>query len=92
MIVSLALETIPGLKKAWAGWEWKRLALLAAFVLVPVAAWVLVCSAGLDIGVAADCTAQGLLEWAVVGLMAFTGSQATYVVKARGLAETAGRK
>jgi len=92
MIVSVALETVPGLKKVWADWTWKRLALLVVFVLVPVLAWVLACPAGLDIGVVADCTVQGLLSWAVLGLMAFTGSQTTYLVKARGLENAVARK
>ena len=92
MIVSVMLETIPGLKKVWTDWEWKRLALLAGFVLVPVGAWLLACPAGLYIGIVADCTIQGLLEWIVVGFLAFTGSQTSYLVKVRGLPNSVARK
>ncbi len=92
MIVSLALETIPGLKKVWTNWKWKRLVLLAGFVLVPIAAWLLTCPAGLDIKIMADCTTQGLLEWVVVGLCAFTGSQTTYLMKSRQLPNALERK
>jgi len=45
-----------------------------------------------DIGVVADCTTQGLLEWAVLGLLAFTGSQTTYLVKTRGLPNSLARR
>ena len=92
IIVSVALETIPGLKKIWTNWEWKRLALLVGFVLVPVATWLLACPAGLDVGVVADCSTQGLLEWAVLGFLAFTGSQTSYLVKVRGLPNSLARK
>jgi hypothetical protein len=92
MIISLALETVPGLKKVWVNWGWKRLVLLGGFVLVPVVAWLLACPAGLDVGIVADCSTQGLLEWAVVGLMAFTGSQTTYLVKSRSLPNSLARK
>ena len=86
MIVSVLLETIPGLKEVWVNWKWKRVVLLAGFVLVPIATWLLICPAGLDVGVVADCTTQGLLEWAVIGLMAFTGSQTTYLLGVQKLA------
>ena len=82
-IVSVALEIIPGLKKVWSDWEYRRLSLLGLFVLVPLVAWMLSCSAGLSLPGTYYCTNQGLFDLLIMGIVAFAGSQTTYFLASR---------
>ena len=82
-IVSVALEIIPGLRDFWSKWEWRRVSLLGLFLAVPIVAWSLVCTAGLSLPGTYTCTTQGAFDAAILGLVAFAGSQTTYLVITR---------
>lgn len=82
-IVSVALEIIPGLKKFWSDWEYRRLSLLGLFVLVPLGAWLLSCPAGLSLPGTYYCTNQGVFDLLIMGLVAFAGSQTAYFLGSR---------
>lgn len=90
-IVSVALEIVPGLRDLWSKWKWRRVSLLGLFLAVPLGAWVLVCAAGLVLPGAYDCTTQGVFDAAILGLVAFTGSQTAYLVVTRQSANTRAR-
>ena len=82
-IVSVALEIVPGLRDLWSKWEWRRVTLLGLFLAVSLGAWALVCAAGLVLPGTYLCTTQGAFDAAVLGLMAFAGSQTMYLVITR---------
>jgi len=82
-IVSVLVEIIPGFKAAWAEWKWRRASLLGLFLVVPLGAWLLTCTAGLSVPGEYTCTNQGVLDTMVLGLVAFAGSQATYLAVTR---------
>ena len=82
-IVSILVEIIPGFKGVWSKWEWRRASLLGLFVVVPLGAWVLVCTFGLVIPGDYLCTMQGLFDAVVTGIVAFAGSQAVYLALTR---------
>lgn len=82
-VVSVALEIVPGLRDLWSKWEWRRVTLLGLFLAVPLGAWALVCAAGLSLPGTYDCTTQGAFDAAILGLVAFAGSQTAYLVITR---------
>lgn len=88
-IIGLVLEVSPGLAPLWDKWRWKRVTLLALFILVPVVAVVLSCGAGINTGLELACLrydgGAGDLAWPetiaraiLAGLTAFTASQGGY--------------
>lgn len=80
-ILSWLIESIPGFNDWWSGLSYKRWILFAFYVLVvPGAVWLLVCQAGIDLGIAIDCTIMGLVGAIFVGWSAFIGNQAGWVV------------
>ena len=82
-IVSIVLEVIPGLKDVWSKWEWRRVTLLGLFLAVPLGALALVCLAEVSLPGTYICTTQGVFDAAILGLMAFAGSQTMYLMVAR---------
>lgn len=82
-VVSILVEVIPGFKKVWSEWEWRRASLLGLFVVVPVGAWTLVCTFGLTIPGTYLCIMQGLFDAVIMGIVAFAGSQAMYLAVTR---------
>ncbi len=91
-IVSVLVEVVPGLKKAWSKWEWRRLTLLGLSLAVPLGAWGLVCCAGVALPFEVGCGGQGAFDAAVLGFISFLSGQTTYLVKARGLPNVVARK
>lgn len=83
IIVSWALEIVPGLKKVWSEWEYKPLTLFIIFTAVPVAAWALTCFAGFNFYNDPVCALQGGVSAFMIGFIAFMGSQTNYTVAAR---------
>jgi hypothetical protein len=83
VVVSVALETIPGLKDKWTSWKYKPITMFLLFLLVPVIAWALTCYAGLPLFTTADCTWQGAVYAAGIGLLAFLANQTTFAVATR---------
>lgn len=83
IVVSVALETIPGLREKWTGWRFKPITMFLLFLIVPLVAWALTCYAGLPLFTSVDCSWQGALHAAAVGLLAFLANQTTYAVATR---------
>lgn len=82
-VVSLLVEVIPGFKTVWSEWKWRRASLLGLFIVVALGAWTLSCTAELIIPGIYLCTMQGVLDTLIVGLVAFAGSQTTYLMFTR---------
>ena len=82
-VISILVEVIPRFKTVWSKWKWQRASLLGLFVVVALGAWTLSCTADLIIPGIYLCTMQGVLDTLIMGLVAFTGSQATYLVFTR---------
>jgi len=84
---------VPGFKELWSSLPYKRWILFAAYVfVVPGAIWLLVCQAGMDLGVAVNCTVFGLINAFFIGWSAFAGSQVGYLVLAKNTANAKARK
>ena len=88
VLISVALEIVPGLRDVWSTWKWKPLTLLVAFVGVPVVLWLLHCYGGIDL-VVTDCTTKGLIQVIILGFTAFGGNQATFKLGANRLPNAA---
>ena len=82
-IVSILVEIIPGLREVWSEWKWRRASMLGLFLVVPLVAWILTCAATLSLPGTYLCTAQGVLDVVILGIVAFAGSQTTYLAVTR---------
>ena len=82
-IVSVLVEIIPGFKKVWSEWQWRRASLLGLFLVVPLGAWLLSCTVGLSLPGTYYCTMQGVFDAVVLGVVAFAGSQTAYLAVTR---------
>ena len=82
-VVSMLVEVVPGFKTAWSKWKWRRASLLGLFVVVSLGAWMLSCTVGLTIPGIYLCEVQGVLDTLIMGLVAFAGSQTTYLMFTR---------
>ena len=82
-IVSILVEIIPGFKEVWSEWEWRRASLLGLFLAVPLGAWLLACTFGLSLPGMYACTMQGVFDAVILGVVAFAGSQTTYLAVTR---------
>lgn len=88
-LVSFLLEFIPGVKEWWAEFEYKRLALLALFLLAPFAVYGLSCNA-LDFE-SVVCPEDAFTSFGfyyralVTGFVAFMSSQGTFLLKTKEL-------
>ena len=77
---SLVAEFVPG----WADWPYKRRALLASNMLVPFAAWALICLAALPLPLAGiKCGTEGLIEMALLGIAGALTNQGIYHIFTR---------
>ena len=93
MIVSVALEVIPGIKDKWNVWKWKRLTLLVGFVAVPVIVWALGCFADISfIQQNFTCDVQGGLMAAGLGFLAFVGNQGAFGYAVRNFSNAQSRQ
>ena len=79
ILVSIALEIVPGLKVKWSEWEWKKMTLFLMFVATPVAATVLSCKLGVQLPFEVVCGQQGYVDALVVGFMGFSGNQTAFL-------------
>lgn len=82
-IVSILVEIVPGFKEIWSEWKWRRTSLFGLFVVVPLGAWLLVCTAGVVIPGEYICAIQGVVDAVITGIVAFAGSQAMYLAVTR---------
>ena len=86
VILSLALEVVPGLAAKWQGLDstWQRLAWLGGCVVVPLAVLGLGC-AGVDVGMGGgECGVAGVVAALRVGFAAYFAGQMTYLAVGRG--------
>ena len=86
-ILSVLLETVPGLSTWWESWEWKRAALLVGCFVISFSLLAL-CYGGAPVGFACPepFIWAGLLEAAKVAVLAFVGAQAGFVILSKRLA------
>lgn len=86
VILSLALEVVPGLAERWQGLDstWQRLAWLGGCVGVPLVVLGLGC-VGVEVGVEGFvCGAAGVVAALRVGFAAYFAGQMTYLAVGRG--------
>ncbi len=79
-VVSVALETVPGLKTKWANWEWKAMALFILFVGTPLASVLLICSAGFQFPFTVDCSQQSYFDAVILGFVSFLANQTAFLI------------
>lgn len=86
VIISIALEAVPGLSNWWAAWEWKRAAWLVGCFVVAFAAMGLA-YAGAPVGFdpPGPFVWDGLFASVLSAIAAFTAGQVTYGVASRHL-------
>lgn len=80
ILISIALEIVPGLKEEWSDWKWKPLTMLVISVGTGLGMWALVCLAGIDLKMLLDCTKQGIASALYFAFVSFVGNQTTYAV------------
>lgn len=92
VVVSIALEAVPGLADWWAKWEWKRLVWLVGSFVVAFAAMGLA-YAGAPVGFEPPGAFiwDGLFSSILSAIAAFTAGQVTYSVASRNLRPTTGK-
>lgn len=78
VLVSILLETVPGLNEWWSKKKRKNQILLAFSILVPVAMWLLACFVNITLPFDVACTNQGLFDIIIAGVTVYTSTQGTY--------------
>ncbi len=78
-IVSVALETIPGLREKWSAWEWKQMTMFALSLGVPVGVVTLSCSFGVELPVVTGCEQGDFINALILGVTHFLSTQTTFL-------------
>ena len=91
-IVSVMLETVPGLKEKWSAWEWKSMTMFVLSLGVPVGIVTLSCSLGVELPVVTECGQAGFVDAIILGVTYFLGNQGTFLAISHRLSNAQKRK
>ena len=85
VLISIALEVIPGIKDKWSSWRWKPLTMLGISVVSGLGMWLLVCVANVDLGMLLDCDKQGIMTALYFAVISYGANQTAFAVSSRNL-------